>query len=338
MADPSTLASSRPRGSRTAGAALELVGQSKAIARVLELLKRASAGDSSVLLVAEHGVDVESVARELHQRSRHAAAPFVAVDCARGASRADAVLFGASPARGAVDLEAVASDGRLAAARGGTLFLEDVGELPASVQTKLARVVRDGEAVVDGEPVATGFRLVASATVDIDGDAHARRFRADLYRRLSACRIDLPPLRERLEDVPALATQILETLCIARNLPPHGLTHAALALLSALSWPGNLIELEEVIERVVAEVPQETIHVEHLLPALQLDRSPAPFVPAANLREARLRFERDYIEAVLQHHGWRMSEAAHTLGIQRPNLYRKARQLGITLARNSETQ
>jgi DNA-binding NtrC family response regulator len=91
--------------------------------------------------------------------------------------------------------------------------------------------------------------------------------------------------------------------------------------------------LHGAIERVVAETRGDVIQVEHLLPALQLLRAPAPFVPSGNLREARLRFERDYIVAVLQHHGWRMAEAAHTLGIQRPNLYRKARQLGIPLAR-----
>jgi DNA-binding NtrC family response regulator len=91
--------------------------------------------------------------------------------------------------------------------------------------------------------------------------------------------------------------------------------------------------LQRVIERVVADVTSDVVQVEHLLPALQLDRAPAPFVPAGNLREARLRFERDYIAAVLQHHGWRMADAARTLGIQRPNLYRKARQLGIMLTR-----
>ena len=111
---------------------------------------------------------------------------------------------------------------------------------------------------------------------------------------------------------------------------------AALALIGALSWPGNLAELRDAIERAVADTHDDAIQIEHLLPALKLHRAPAPFVPIGNLREARLRFERDYISAVLQHHDWRMAAAAETLGIQRPNLYRKARQLGIPLTRLSD--
>jgi DNA-binding NtrC family response regulator len=211
-----------------------------------------------------------------------------------------------------------------------------VGELPASVQVRLARLVRDGEASIDGHPVAVSFRLIAGATPGIDGDADARRFRLDLYRRLCSSRIDLPPLRDRLEDVPALAIRTLEDLGGAERTVPRGFTQAALVLLSALTWPGNLAELRRVIERAVGDVPSEVIQIEHLLPALQLDRTSPTFVPAGTLKEARLRFERDYIAAVLQHHGWRMADAAHTLGIQRPNLYRKARQLGIALTRVTE--
>jgi DNA-binding NtrC family response regulator len=316
--------------------AVELAGPSAAIARINELLRHASASESAVLLVAEQGADVASVARELHERSRQPGAPFLSVDCTRDRAGLDLLLFGAPSTDPEVHLEAVASDGRVAASRGGTLFLQDVGDLPASVQAKLARLIRDGEASIDGRPAPMAFRLIASATPGIDGDAHARRFRVDLYRRLSTCRIDLPPLRNRPEDVPALAIRILEDVCHERHLPQRAFTQAALALLSALSWPGNLAQLQHVIERVVADVTSEVIQVEHLLPSLQLDRAPAPFVPAGSLREARLRFEREYIAAVLQHHGWRMADAARALGIQRPNLYRKARQLGIMLIRNAE--
>src|SRR4029077_3051821 len=130
-----------------------------------------------------------------------------------------------------VDLEAIASDSRVAVARGGTLFLEDVGELPASVQARLARLVRDGEASIDGQPVAVSFRLIGSAPPGIDGDADARRFRMDLYRRLSICRIDRPPLRDGLEDVPALAIRTLEDLGDVERTVPRSFTQAALVLL-----------------------------------------------------------------------------------------------------------
>jgi len=312
----------------------ELVGRSPAITRVQELVRRAAALDGGVLFTAEAGTAVDEIVRELHARGRHAAAPYVVVECASGdAARIDRLLFGAAADAGPTDLETVSSDSRVAAARGGILFLQDVAELPAGPQARLARIARDGEVRIDGAPLATAFRLVASASPGIDGDVHAHRFRADLYRRLSIVRIDVPPLRERAEDVPALVLRLVEDICDARGLAPRTFTHAALALLAALTWPGNLTELRDVIDRVIAATREEVIHVEHVLPALHLHRAPAPFVPAGNLREARLRFERDYIAAVLQHHDWRMADAAQTLGIQRPNLYRKARQLGIPLAR-----
>ena len=335
MPDPLVLADARTRLSRAPTAApLELVGHSPAITRAQELVRRAAAMDGAVLLTAEPGAAVESVARELHARSRRASGPYVIVECAAvDAARADRLLFG-SPAQDApTDLESISGDGRVAAARGGTLFLQDAAELPAAAQARLARIARDGEMRVDGVQVAAGFRFVASASPAIDADVNAHRFRMDLYRRLSSTRIDLPPLRDRAEDVPALATRLLDDICDAHGVARRSFTQAALALVGALTWPGNVGELRTALERVVTDAREDIVQIEHLLPALQLRRAPAAFTPAGNLREARLRFEREYIAAVLQHHGWRMADAAQALGIQRPNLYRKARQLGIPLTR-----
>ena len=335
MPDALMLAGARTtRLLRTPLGALELVGRSAAIGRAQEFVRRVAALDGAVLLIAERGADVESVARELHARSRAASGPFVGVEC--GAPGVDRLLFGDPTGHAPPDLEAASEGSRIAAARGGTLFLHEVAELPSAVQARLARVARDGEVRIDGEPVATAMRLVASASSGIDADVHEHRFRADLHRRLATWRIDLPPLRDRADDVPALANRLLEDLCAAKGLAPRTFTQAALALLTALTWPGNVTELRDVLVRVVSGTAEATILVEHLLPALRLDRAALPFAPAGSLREARLRFERDYIAAVLQHHGWRMADAARTLGIQRPNLYRKARQLGIPLARVSE--
>jgi two-component system nitrogen regulation response regulator NtrX len=322
--------------------ALELVGHSPAITRVQELVRRAAPLDGGVLLTAERGADVDSVARELHERSRRATAPYIVVECdGADASGLGQLLFGTLPAGPAlapapIDLEPIARDSRIAAARGGTLFLQDVTELPAAIQARIARIARDGEVSLDGETVATDVRLVASAASAVDADVHAHRLRADLFRRLSAVRIDLPPLRDRQEDVPAIATRVLEEILMERGLKPRAFTQAALALVAAVTWPGNLAELQAAIRRVAGEPGDHDIQVEHILPALHLQRAPARFVPTGNLREARLRFERDYISAVLQHHAWKMADAAQTLGIQRPNLYRKARQLGIPVTRMSE--
>jgi DNA-binding NtrC family response regulator len=316
----------------TLGPPIELVGRSDAIAKVHEFLRRAATLDGGVLIAAEDGCAVDSVVVELHSRGRHASGPYVAVDCAADGAFLDRLLFGTTTGDG-FDLEAVAPTSRIAHARGGFLFLRQVTELPAGIQARLARIARDGEVRIDGVTVETGFRLVASALPGVDADV-TRRLRADLYRRLSAIRIDLPPLRDRQEDVPELATRLLDDLCAERRIAPRRFAHPALALVGGLSWPGNLRELRDVIERVLTLVSADVIELEHLLPALRLQRGAV--TPAGSLREARRRFERDYIASVLQHHGWHMADAAQTLGIQRPNLYRKARQLGIPLTRAAE--
>jgi two-component system response regulator HydG len=315
----------------------EIVGRSGAIVRVQELVRRAAQATGGTIVTGEPGSDSEAVAREIHDLSVHSTGPYVIVPCdGADAATIDRVLFGDADAIAAHDLESITADSRVAAARGGTLLLQNVTELPAGPQARLARVARDGEVRIDGVVVATGVRFIATASSAIDAEVHGHRFRPDLYRRLSSARIDLPPLRERLEDLPELAMRVMQDLCAAERRLAPTFTQAALALIGALTWPGNLAELRDAMARVLADTRDEVIQIEHLLPALQLNRARAPFLPAGNLRDARQRFERDYIAAVLQHHGWRMSDAAQTLGIQRPNLYRKARQLGIPLARISE--
>jgi DNA-binding NtrC family response regulator len=317
--------------------AIELLGESPPITRVQELVRRAANLDGCVLITAETGTGVDAIVRELHARSRQSTAAFVIVECGVGDPvRVERLLFGAPLADAPTDLESASGDSQVAAARGGTLFLQDVTELPAAVQARLVRIARDGEVLIDRIPVATGFRIIASATPGIDADVQAHRFRADLYRRLCTVRIDVPPLRDRADDVPLLAVRLLERICAEQGLRLRTFTQPALSLLTALTWPGNLAELHDAIERAVSNTRDDVIHVEHLIPALHLHRARAPFAPVGNLREARTKFERDYIAAVLQHHGWRMAAAAQTLGIQRPNLYRKARQLGIPLGRVSE--
>jgi DNA-binding NtrC family response regulator len=336
MPDP-LFADAATRFVRRSDVPVELTGRSPAITRVQELVRRGARLEGGVLITAEAGAALDDIAREIHLRSRAAAGPFLVIDCdAADAAAVDRLLFGTLDHEQPSDLEAVAADSAIAAARGGTLFLKNVTELRAAAQAQLARIARDGEVRIDGVPVVTALRLVASAAPAIDGDVHGQRFRRDLFRRVSATRIDLPPLRDRADDVAAIAMRVLEDVCAARGRPPASFSKAALALVGALTWPGNLAELRSVIERVAAESRDDEIQIEDLLPVAPLSRTSTPFVPAANLREARLQFERDYIASVLQHHEWRMADAARTLGIQRPNLYRKARQLGIPLTRSSE--
>ena len=319
--------------SRRVCTAIELAGCSAAVGRTQGLLQRAAVLDTGVLIVAERGVEVESVVRDLHSMGRSPAAPLSTVGCADDAQAIDCALFGAPAISRATDLVAVSPESAVASARGGALFLHDIAELPATVQARLARLARDGEMFLDGLAVPTRCRLVASAPPTIERDVREYRFRPDLYRRIAASRIDLPPLRDRPEDIPALVAGLVDQHRDEHGGAARRFTDAALAVMGALPWAGNLAELRSVIERVLSQTKETVVQIEQVLPSLQLERTMTAFFPAGSLREARLRFERDYIAAVLQYHGWKVAEAAQTLGIQRPNLYRKARQLGIPVNR-----
>ncbi|MGE3176366.1 MAG: sigma-54-dependent transcriptional regulator [Vicinamibacterales bacterium] len=313
----------------------ELVGQSPAAVQLRDLVRRAAPLEGGVLLVGESGVDVAAVARDIHDRSHPSVHPWCRLACAEGDPAGhDRAIFGA-PVSQDDDLVSVTEGSLIAAARGGTLFLQDVTELPAGLQARLARAFRDGEVRLAGADVPIAIRLMASALPSIDEDLRTRRFRHDLYRRLAVSRIDLPPLRERTADIAPLAERLVKDICQAASRPAPALTHAAQALLAAVAWPRNLAGLKGALERIVPMVDGPAIQIEHLLAVLPIERPAPSFTPAGTLRDARARFEREYIGAVLRHHAWQLGDAARTLGIQRPNLYRKARQLGIPLAKQS---
>jgi DNA-binding NtrC family response regulator len=208
----------------------------------------------------------------------------------------------------------------------GMLFLENVDELPASAQRRLARVLRDGEARVASRQhaIVLPFRLVASTTRDLESEVRDGRFRADLLRRFAACRITIPPLRQRPGDLAAIIDRLLGDLGGASRT----LTQPATTVLAALPWAQNVDELASVLQKVL-EGAGAIVTQEDVLAHVPIENAFSRWDLTASLREARRRFERDYIAAVLERHQWRMSEAARALGIERANLYRKTRQLGI---------
>jgi len=309
----------------------ELVGSSPLVRRAREQVREAAA-TGRALVVAEGGLDPEAVARAIHQCAASRPAPFIVVDCGgRDAAGVEATLFGTPIGRGTRRSDgpvAVGTNARILEAAGGTLYVAGVADLPASAQAHLARIVRDGEVRVAGSAkrVRLEARVVAGAGPTIDAEVAQGGFRLDLYRRLAAVRIEVPPLRLRSEDLPAVVRVIADEVS-ARARTPRALTKAALAFLAALPWPGNVGELRDVLQRAMAAAPSELVRVEDLLAEL----GGAWRLPATgpSLREARRQFEREYIAAVLREHGWRMSEAARVLGMQRTNLYRKVRQLDL---------
>jgi DNA-binding NtrC family response regulator len=212
---------------------------------------------------------------------------------------------------------------------GGTLFLAAVEELPAAAQARLSRLLRDGELRVRKSIVPVRFRLMASTTPDLEADVQTRRFRPELYRRLQRLRIDVPPLRAHRADLPAIIDAVLAEVTGPFHVEVK-LDPAAAAALAALQWTGNLDELRSALSRLVERSEGGLIRQEDVLADLQAPRARGRRAGTASLRDARLTFERDYIATVLEESGWRMIDAARVLGIERANLYRKTRQLGIT--------
>ncbi len=321
------------------GPAEALVAQSPAMRRVTELVKHAARERSGVCISGEPGTGRTLVARTIHQlRNESGNRPFVHVDCAGDTPQElEGRLFGApssappaSTQRNGTDQ--IAKSGALYQAQGGTLLLLNLMEAPARVQARLARALRDREVlVIDGKAalVELDVQPIATLDVNVDGAVADGRLRADLYKQIAQVRIDLPALRRRREDIPVLAVYLLKRVCSANHAPEKHLSRAAVQVLSALPWGGNVAELRTLLETLVKSVDRPVIHLEDLLEHARLDGGTEPVDVGSTLRDAKMRFERDCISAVLARHHGRVPEAAKALGIQRTNLYRKIRQLNV---------
>ena len=276
-------------------------GASPAIREVLALVRRIAPSRCNVLVLGERGTGRESVARAVHAQSPHRDKPFVKVEC--GPDLAGAIGEEAPP--------------------GSTFYLEEIGGLSADAQRQLVEIIRRrAESSAD-------LRLIGSAAPRVDDWIGRGDLRADLVEALGVVRIQLPPLRQRTEDIPLLATHFLKEACRRNGIPPKTFSRSALTLLAALPWPGNMAELRALTERLAVIITRGVLLLEDVLANVRLEGAEALGGPSGTLREARERFERDYVAAVLQHHRGRMGDAARALGIERTNLYRKIKQLNI---------
>jgi DNA-binding NtrC family response regulator len=279
-------------------------GASPAIREVLALVRRVAPSRCNVLVLGERGTGRESVARAVHAQSPHRDKPFVKIECESArAGLAGAIGEGALP--------------------GTTIYLEEIGELPPDAQRQLVEIIRHrAESSAD-------LRLIGSTAPRVDDWVGRGDLRADLVAALGVVRVQLPPLRQRTEDIPLLATHFLKEACRRNGIPLKTFSRSALTLLAALPWPGNMAELRALTERLAVIVTRGVLLLEDVLANVRLEGAEALGGPTGTLREARERFERDYVAAVLQHHRGRMGDAARALGIERTNLYRKIKQLNI---------
>jgi DNA-binding NtrC family response regulator len=329
------------------GMGAEMIGQSPGFRAAWELLRAAAGTQISVLLLGETGVGKELFARALHRMSRRADKSFVAVNCAAMPHElVEAELFGVE--KGAYTGALTARPGRFERADGGTFFLDEIGELPLPAQSKLLRVLQEGEVerLGGGEPRRVDVRLVAATNQKLADEVKAGRFRSDLYYRLNAYQIDIPPLRERKEDISPLARHFLEKHATLNGKKLRGFTDLAKRALLSYAWPGNVRELQNMVERGVILAPAGSrIEVQHLFPSStqQLHEAGLEMVDSLGggsweagkaLCEAVFngvmtldRVEAMLLETAVDKARGNLSSAARLLGLTRPQLAYRLKRL-----------
>jgi transcriptional regulator with GAF, ATPase, and Fis domain len=331
-----------------------IIGRSPEMHRVFDVLDQVMDYAVPVLIHGESGTGKELVARALHYGGPRANQPFLAINCAAiPENLLESELFGYK--RGAFTGATVDKEGLFRAARSGTVFLDEVGEMPLSLQSKLLRVLQEREVRPIGgrDPEKIDARILAATNRDLRREQAAGRFREDLYYRLAVVEVALPALRSRIEDVPVLAEYFLEQTLTEFGLPPRRLGAEALRVLAEFPWPGNVRQLENVVKSSVILARGEVLSAQDLrLPQLEAEvRRPLETEPAleafAEAAPARTRtsepasrisirtrddweaLDRARILAAMVEQGWNKSRAAEALGVSRRNLYRKLARYGI---------
>jgi two-component system nitrogen regulation response regulator NtrX len=303
---------------RQLGRETSLVGGSAAMAELRAAIARVAPIPSQVLITGESGTGKELVARDLHRLGPQPSAPFVAINCAAlPESLVESELFGHE--RGAFTGAIGTRKGAFEAAERGTLFLDEVGELPAAAQAKLLRVLEDRQLTRVGgtKPIAVEARIIAATNRDLEAEVRAGRFRDDLYFRLAVHTLRVPPLRERLSDVPALAEQFLTGICGRFGLKRKKIAPDAMELLMAYEWRRNNVrELRNIVERMIIAADREVIAPEQVPAEIRpAGGAPVPSSGAQGFQELKAEAERRIIVTALERHEWHVTRTAQALGL-----------------------
>ncbi len=301
----------------------EIVGQSSALRRVLDVSNQAAPSSATVLLLGESGTGKELIARHIHGKSLRANGPFVAVNCsAIPESILEAELFGHE--RGAFTGAVARREGRFARATGGTLFLDEIGELAPAVQVKLLRVLQEGEyEPLGGDTVKADVRVIAATNRNLQQEVEAGRFREDLYYRLNVIAITAPPLRARRDDVPLLVDHFLGIYCGKNGRPRLSVAREALSKLVDYSWPGNVRELENVVERAAVLCRSDTLGLADLPEVVTRASTPMASSLVFEIGTPLAEVEQRMIRETLKRTEGDKSLAAQLLGISTRTIYRK---------------
>jgi two-component system, NtrC family, nitrogen regulation response regulator NtrX len=312
----------------------EIVWTGEVMRKVMAQVERVAASESRVCILGETGTGKELVARTLHDRSPRASGPFVTVNCAAiPAELIESELFGHE--KGSFTGAAARHVGKFEQAEHGTIFLDEIGDMPLAMQAKLLRVLEEGEVerVGGDKSISVDARVIVATHRNLEALVREGKFRQDLFHRVYVFPLVLPPLRERREDIPGLVNHFAQQVCAQNNWKPIQFASDAIEALGTYAWPGNIRELRNVAERLMLlasndHVTLETVHSALPTPSANLQSFGINSGPLADRVQT---FEREVILAELKRNNYHITNAAKALGLERSHLYKKAEQLGIDI-------
>jgi two-component system nitrogen regulation response regulator NtrX len=308
----------------------QVIGDSVPMKALRQQIAVTAPTNGRVLIYGESGVGKELVARALHAASLRSKGPFVEVNCAAiPEDLIESELFG--HLKGSFSAASEDKIGKFEKANGGTLFLDEIGDMSLRTQSKVLRVLEEQrfEPVGSSQSMTVDVRVLAATNKNLETEIARGAFRQDLFYRLNVIPFVVPPLRERLRDIPTLANFFLNEFSTAYGKKNRELSEASIDVLLRYPWPGNVRELRNLVERLVIVCPQARIEPHHLPPELFRGAAESPQQPYSTLHEARSAYEREFILRKLQEHRWNMTQTAAALGLERSHLYRKMKSLGI---------
>jgi two-component system nitrogen regulation response regulator NtrX len=312
----------------------EIVWTSDIMRKLMAQIDRVAASESRVCILGETGTGKELVARTLHERSPRSSGPFVTLNCAAvPAELIESELFGHE--KGSFTGAAARHTGKFEQAEHGTIFLDEIGDMPLAMQAKLLRVLEEGEVERIGgdKPISVDVRVLVATHRNLEALVREGKFRQDLFHRVYVFPLLLPPLRERQEDITALVEHFARQVCAQNSWKPIAFAPEAIAALADYSWPGNVRELRNVVERLMLLAADDEVTLETVRSALLSTRTSLPSVGTSSgtLTEQVQNCEREAILAELKRSNYHITNAAKALGLERSHLYKKAEQLGIDI-------
>ena len=323
----------------------EIVWHSSVMERLMAQIRRVAASETRVCILGETGTGKELVARTLHENSPRHAGPFITLNCAAvPAELIESELFGHE--KGAFTGASARHTGKFEQAHGGTLFLDEIGDMPLTMQAKLLRVLEEGEVERGGgdKPVRVDARVIVATHRNLEELVRQNAFRQDLFHRIYVFPLTLPPLRERVDDIPALVQHFARQVSAQNGLKEKPIELSAILELQRYAWPGNVRELRNVVERLLLIAAGESVTAEDVRTALPQasdghhGRSTGAAGFSGTLAERVEKFERESLVGELAKHGYHMTNAARALGLERSHLYKKCQQLGIDLRELRKTE